>query len=419
MKKAISMALLAFLAVSLIFAGGGKQSAGGGKTLSIATSANWTKDIDRTLADKFTAETGIKVEFQAIPDDQYFNVLKARLSMGETADIFMTNAGTSLEDFQPEKNFLELSGEPWVARTSDWAIPGISYNGKIVAFNLWSPDTWSVLYDPAKFQKAGITSIPKTYADFRAACDKLVAAGYIPFYGSGSAVWFQTIWFSAILGVAKQQDPDYQNKFNNNTLKFADVSAYELALTQLKELHDSGYFGPTFMADTWENSITEMAKGKYAMIIVYSTYQNEVAAATPNSGAEKWEMFPFPLVDNTEYGISTGGVVHVINKNSQNIDAAKAYLNFRSRVDNVEAFYKARQDLGASAFKDYPGATTKAWETVNKNSTGTFGLDPWIKYIDGNGIGLSMQELFMGTKTPKQVLQGIDDYRQKQFDMLQ
>ena len=56
-------------------------------TLSIATSANWSKDIDKTQADQFTKETGIKVEFQPTPDDQYSNVLKAKLSTGEGPEI--------------------------------------------------------------------------------------------------------------------------------------------------------------------------------------------------------------------------------------------------------------------------------------------------------------------------------------------
>ena len=58
-------------------------------TLTVASSANWTKDIDKSLAEQFTEETGIKVEFQLTPDDQYSNVLKAKLSTGEGPDVFL------------------------------------------------------------------------------------------------------------------------------------------------------------------------------------------------------------------------------------------------------------------------------------------------------------------------------------------
>ncbi|MGE5601804.1 MAG: extracellular solute-binding protein, partial [Nitrososphaerales archaeon] len=77
-------------------------------TLTIATSANWSKDIDKTLAEQFTKETGIKVEFQPTPDDQYSNVLKAKLSTGEGPDIFLVPSGVGMNEFLPDKNFLPL-----------------------------------------------------------------------------------------------------------------------------------------------------------------------------------------------------------------------------------------------------------------------------------------------------------------------
>ena len=263
-------------------------------TLTIASSANWTKDIDKSLAEQFTQETGIKVEFQPTPDDQYSNVLKAKLSTGEGPDIFMVPSGVGMNEFLPAKNFLELDNEPWVARAEPWAIAGTSFNGHVVAMNLWSADGWGLLYDPAKFAKAGITSVPKTYEELLAACDKLVAAGFIPIHEFGSAVWHQPLWLNAVTSTAKKTDADYMAKFNANQLKLADIPEYELALQQQKELADKGCFGKDFMAETWEGTQQAMASGKYAMILAYSTYQNEVQAAYPDTGADKWEMFPSP-----------------------------------------------------------------------------------------------------------------------------
>lgn len=389
-------------------------------TLTVASSANWTKDIDKTLAQQFTKETGIQVEFQLTPDDQYSNVLKAKLSTGEGPDVFLVPSGVGMNEFLPAKNFLELDGEPWVARAQPWAIAGTSFNGHVVAMNLWSADGWALLYDPAKFAKAGITGVPKTYDELVAACNKLVAAGFIPIHEFGSAVWHQPLWLNAVTGTAKQTDPDYLAKLNANKLKLADIPSYELALTQQKELADKGYFGKDFMADTWENSTKAMASGKYAMVLVYSTYQNEVQAAFPDSGADKWEMFPLPLAGNDQFAMSAGGIVHVINKNSKNIDAARQYLDFRVRADNAKSFYAARADLGATSLKDVAGKTTLAYDTVLKNSAGgsTPDLQGGMQFFDITTIGKYVQELYLGSKTPKQVLEAIDNDRQKMFDAI-
>lgn len=389
-------------------------------TLTVATSANWTKDIDKQLAEKFTAETGIKVEFQPTPDDQYSNVLKAKLSTGEGPDIFLVPSGVGMNEFLPDKNFLPLDDQPWVSRLQPWAASGTTYNGHIVAMNLWSADGWALLYDPAKFEKAGLTSVPKTFEELLAACDKLTAAGFVPIYEFGSAVWHQPLWLNASTSTAKQSDPDYMAKFNANQLKLADIPQYELALTQQKELADKGCFGKDFMAQTWEDSQKAMGSGKYAMILTYSTYQNEVKAAYPDSNADKWEMFPSPLAGNTQFAMSSGGIVHVINKNSKNADAAKKYLEFRMVPENVKAFYEARQDLGATSVKDVPGKTTLAYETVLKNAAdgSTPDLQGAMQFFDITTIGKYVQELYMGSKTPKQVLEAIDNDRQKMFEAI-
>src|SRR5688572_15508043 len=46
-----------------------------GTTLTYIASQNWVLDSEMELAKQFEAETGVHVDFQIIPSDQYFNVL--------------------------------------------------------------------------------------------------------------------------------------------------------------------------------------------------------------------------------------------------------------------------------------------------------------------------------------------------------
>jgi raffinose/stachyose/melibiose transport system substrate-binding protein len=391
-----------------------------GGTLTVASSANWTKDIDKSLAEQFTEETGINVEFQLTPDDQYSNVLKAKLSTGEGPDVFLVPSGVGMNEFLPAKNFLPLNDEPWVARAEPWAIAGTTADGNIVAMNLWSADGWGLLYDPAQFEKAGITSVPKTFDELLDACDKLLAAGVTPIHEFGSAVWHQPLWLNAVTGTAQNSDADYMANLNADELKLADIPEYELALQQQKELADKGCFGKDFMAATWEGTQEAMASGNYAMILAYSTYQNEVKASYPDTNADQWEMFPVPLAGNDQFAMSAGGIVHAVNKNSENIDAAKKYLDFRARADNAKAFYAARPDLGATSLNDVPGATTLAYDTVMKNSAGgsTPDLQGAMQFFDITTVGKYIQELYLGSKTPQEVLQAFDGDRQKMFEVM-
>src|ERR1043166_7354455 len=53
-----------------------------GTTLTYIASQNWIKDTEMELAKKFEAETGVHIDFQIIPSDQYFNVLQTKLEAG-------------------------------------------------------------------------------------------------------------------------------------------------------------------------------------------------------------------------------------------------------------------------------------------------------------------------------------------------
>jgi raffinose/stachyose/melibiose transport system substrate-binding protein len=57
--------------------------------LTYIASQDWIKDSEMEQAKKFEAETGVHVDFQIIPSDQYFNVLQTKLETGgEGVDVF-------------------------------------------------------------------------------------------------------------------------------------------------------------------------------------------------------------------------------------------------------------------------------------------------------------------------------------------
>ena len=142
-------------------------------TLTYQVDANWIKDGERKLAKKFEEQTGIAIDFQIVPADQYFNVLKTKLNAGEATDIYGGQSGvTDLKlNYNVEKNAVDLSGESW-AKQEDPIVAGqATVNGKLYGLTYW--DTlgyvWVVNYNKATFKKLGLTP-PKTYAEFKAIC---------------------------------------------------------------------------------------------------------------------------------------------------------------------------------------------------------------------------------------------------------
>jgi raffinose/stachyose/melibiose transport system substrate-binding protein len=48
--------------------------------------------VDQKIAKMFEEETGIKIDFQVIPDAQWRDLLKVKLASGEAPDIFLADA---------------------------------------------------------------------------------------------------------------------------------------------------------------------------------------------------------------------------------------------------------------------------------------------------------------------------------------
>ena len=87
---------------------------GPGTTITYIASQNWILASEMELAKQFEEETGVHVDFQIVPSDQYFNVLETKLEAGgEGIDIFGGQSGKTDMQLQltVEKNAVALTGE--------------------------------------------------------------------------------------------------------------------------------------------------------------------------------------------------------------------------------------------------------------------------------------------------------------------
>mgnify|MGYP002526990235 CR=1 FL=1 len=57
-------------------------------TITFMASQDWIQDAEMELGEKFTEETGIKIDYQIVPSDQYESLLMTKINSGECTDIF-------------------------------------------------------------------------------------------------------------------------------------------------------------------------------------------------------------------------------------------------------------------------------------------------------------------------------------------
>ena len=84
-------------------------------TITFMASQDWIQDAEMELGEKFTEQTGIKVDYQIVPSDQYESLLMTKINAGECTDIFggQSSQFSIVTQFDVEKNAVDLSGESW------------------------------------------------------------------------------------------------------------------------------------------------------------------------------------------------------------------------------------------------------------------------------------------------------------------
>lgn len=421
LKKAVSIALISALVGTMAAGCGSSESDGsdksGEKKISVMASAGWVRDIDRELAAKFEEETGIKVDIQANPDDQYNNVLKTRLSSGEGPDIFFFESGLALEQVQPDEHALDLSEEAWVEKYPDWMIEQASYDGKVVGFTRWSRDFRAMLYNKEIFEKYNI-EVPTDYASFKEACETLLDNGITPVYFPAKEEWVCNQVFDGAINMETKAPGTYE-KLNNNETTFAESEEALKFLNNLNDSAQSGYFGENYLSDTFDQGPAALASGEYAMWFGWSTYVNDIEAAG-GAPADSWGAFPCPFADDFSTVAMTGaGMTAMINKDSENIEECKQYFDFLAEQENLQAYYDGRPDLLESTMEGAT-ATAPACFTEIMEQTGNkteFSTVQSIKYMSADGsFGKNIQSMFFGQMTPEQVLESMDTARNQMFE---
>ncbi|OMF23880.1 hypothetical protein BK133_23625 [Paenibacillus sp. FSL H8-0548] len=395
---------------------GGAASGKSDVTLTYIASQGWIKDAEMELAKKFEAETGIKIDYQIVPSDQYFNVLKTRLNSGEGPDIFGGQSGKSeiQLNYNVEKNAVDLSDQEWVQREDPLSIEQLSLNGKVYALTIW--DTYSsfvITYNKKMFADLGI-SVPKTYEEFKTISQKIKDSGVTPIYEPIADGWHHVLWFAEPGPRYDELQPNLYDDLNANKVKFEGNEPMTTALTQLKELYDLGYFGDNAFSDTGSDTANKLGSGEYAMSLTAQSTPSDIAEAFPDLKAEDFGYFVIPLADNQIYYINPGGPSKFIYSGSKHIDEAKQYFNFLTKQENLQFVLDNDTTI---ANLNFPGLTDKysddqkaLFETYPVKGTDIQNI---VNYVNPQwmDIGKDLQSMFGGAMTPEALLKSIDKRR--------
>lgn len=392
-----------------------------GSTITLMASADWVTDAEMQLGTNFEAATGIQVVYDLYQDDVYLNTLFAKLDSDNPPDIFMTQSGLAIKNtYQLDKYAVDLSNEPWIAVYDTFSAAETSIDGCNYGMSYFDNTTdYYMVYNKKLLSRAGVTEVPATYEAFIAMCQDVADTGVIPIYEPMADGWHQTMLFAETGQFLDKREPGIIEKLNNNTITFAEIDALRLALEQIQNLALSGYMGKNFATDTYDNTEGYLANGEYAMCMLRPGMIYSIVSSEMNKGftKEDFGIMLLPICDNQILNVHPTGPSKYISDKSQNIAAAKLYLQYIATkdsiqyvIDNANSVNNLPFDLGQATGHDE--VTREFLDRFGDEESGLV-LQDEITYFNEQWGEISGDILNMcqGTMSPEDVLKRIDERR--------
>ena len=296
-----------------------EEVAAGGKTIVYWSMWEATEPQGKVIQEAvnaYMADTGNTVDLQFKGRTGIREGLQPALDAGTTIDLFDEDIdrvnGTwgnyllDLETLAKDADYEATANAGLMAACREAA-------GGTLKSIPYQPNVFAFFYNQTLFDQAGITEVPKTWAEFLTVCEKLKSAGITPLTSDDAYINTNFGYHLArLIGNDNVEKVVTEGLWAEEPAVLKVAQAYE-------ELAKKGYFSEYIESNVWPNGQNvELALGEVAMYLNGSWLPNEVKDMT---GPDfKWGCFSYPAVDGGKDGTEAsnfGAQVYAINKNTQ------------------------------------------------------------------------------------------------------
>ncbi|MDI4647358.1 ABC transporter substrate-binding protein [Cohnella hashimotonis] len=298
----------------------------------------------------YEAATGNKIKQEVVPDDQYLNVMKTKMSTNDAPDLLFHNKGFN---YIPA-NFLEPITGPILDRIDPTVAAVTTIDGKFYQAPVAPHSFYGVIYNTEVFDKAGIKVPLKTYQEFIAAADKLLAMGVTPLGLAGKSTWTANQPYLVGGAYVFAKNPDLAKQISTNKIKPADSPEYLEMINRYVSLKK--YIAKDYLSSDQPIIQKGLLDGTIAMEfypdVTYGDFEKEDKAK-----AEKLGYMPFTLGDDYIAATfpPTDEAAMSIPVNAKHKAEANDFINFATQKDNFILLNTkdGTPGSGISPYKDF------------------------------------------------------------------
>lgn len=342
MKKLLSVLLVALLLTSLVACSNASSTpANQGTDTPASTPAeetisgtitfltNRTDLVNDGTYDAYVAKFNeqypdVTVELEGITD--YAGELATRMQTKEYGDVLM------IPDAVPSKeygNYFVPFGT--VEELSDKYQEGYLYSkwfdGQVYGL-AYMCTVQGIVYNKAVFEAAGITELPKTSAEFLDALKAIQEkTDAIPYYTNTNSGWTLDQWEDHTTGTLTGNANYKNNELPHDANAFAEGSSHYEVAKLLYDIVSQGLCEVDPATCDWEASKLMLNNGEIGTMVLGNWAIQQMKDSGENGGNVGYMPFP-ATVDGKQYATSGTDYCYAINKNSKNVEAAKAFVSF-------------------------------------------------------------------------------------------
>jgi len=374
----------------------------------------------KEVIDRFNEEYQGKYHVNVITTnlEEYDTKLNAIVAAGQTPDVFICNPGPNLTQYVEAgiaadlTDILKNEEAQWYSTFNDGIFERISYDGKIMAV----PTNFAaacVFYNTEIFEEAGVQP-PENFDELIEVCQKIKDKGYAPISCSASTAWC----LSMVAGYLcdREGGPDNLAGITDGTVDWTDPTFINAGY-KLQEL--SQYFQETAVGDSNDQATANFYNGEAAMLVQGSWAIGQINGSNPEF-EEKCGVFRFPGIeggaDPNRMIVKTDNLV--MSSSTKHKEATIALM----KMFTDETAQKYVAEVGGkipviSVEVDYAKAPKQLSyiQDILEATTGTFGF--YNESLDsveaGDNFDNAMVEIFLGTATPEEAFQKVQDFYDK------
>lgn len=358
-----------------------------GEILVLTNRTDIVDTVFQDYAKKFNEKyPDIKVEFEAITD--YEGQVKIRMNSTEYGDVLLIPNDVPVQElgnyFEPLGTIDELSKK--YLHVDEDAYENNVYGIPVVV------NAQGIVYNKKVFEDAGISEIPTTPEAFIEALKKVKEkTNATPYYTNYAAGWPLTQWEPNRLSIAGVED--YVNvQMANMDDPFSEGKPHYILYKLMHDIVKEGLIEEDPLTTDWESSKKMLANGEIATMVLGSWAITQIQDIAEKPDDISYMPFPYNH-EGKQYSESSGDYKIGINKNSENKEAAQAWLDWFINESNYALDNGGISPVIGEELPDTLVSFDDLGVKLLRNAPAQEGQEGWVDAIDNEGeIGLFQPE---------------------------